>query len=124
MPYEDPVFQTLVLPTRKDEEVYFVLEFENRSGVDFYGVNGLILHGSKFYMTAKLDPKDGTGYDPDNHTMNRIFAQDCVTQINCIVKDLKGAWNVVPDLRDPQLEVGVSMEMKWIQSTTTNLRLD
>ena len=124
MPYEDPVFQTLVLPTRKDEVVYFVLEFENRSGVDFYGANGLILNGSKFYMTAKLDPKDGTGYNPDDHTLNRIFSQDCVTQINCIVKDLKGAWNVVPDLRDPQLEVGVSMEMKWIQNTTTNLRLD
>jgi len=124
MPYADPVFRTLVLPTRKDEEVYFVLEFENRSGVDFYGANGLILDGSKFYMTAKLNPKDGTGYDADDPTKNRVFAQDCVTQINCRVKNLKGAWNVVPDTRDPQLEVGVSMDMKWIQSTTTNLGLD
>lgn len=124
-PYETTGFtQTLVMPTRKDEVVYFVLEFENLSGVDFYGANGMIMNGSKFYMTGKLDPKDGTGYDADNKQLNRVFAQDCTTEVSCQIKDLKGAWNVVPDLRDPQLEVGVSMETKWIHSTTTNVRLD
>lgn len=125
LPYESTAFtQTLVLPTRKDEQVYFILEFENRSGVDFNGTNGVILNGSKFYMTAKLDPKDGMGYDADDDTMNRVFAQDGYTEVSCVLKDLKGAWNVVPDTRDPQLEIGVSMETKWIQSTTTNVKLD
>lgn len=125
LPYETTAFaQTLTLPTRKDEVVYFVLEFENKSGVDFYGANGLILNGSKFYMTAKLDPKEGTGYNAEDNNMNRVFAQDGYTEVSCQIKDLKGAWNVVPDLRDPQLEIGISMETKWIQSTTTNVRLD
>lgn len=125
LPYESTAFtQTLVMPTRKDEQVYFILEFENRSGVDFNGANGVILNGAKFYMTAKLDPKEGVGYDADDDTMNRVFAQDGYTEVTCVLKDLKGAWNVVPDTRDPQLEIGVSMETKWVQSTTTNVKLD
>ena len=116
--------QTLALPTRKDEVVYLILEFENRSGVDFVGANGIIMNGSKFYMTAKLDPKNATGYNADDNTMNRVFSQDGYTEVTCVVSDLKGAWNVVPDTRDPQLEIGVSMEMKWTHSTTTNVLLD
>lgn len=116
--------QTLALPTRKDEKVYLILEFENNSGVDFNGANGVILNGSKFYMTAKLDPTKAVGYNADVNTMNRVFSQDGYTEVTCVVSDLKGAWNVVPDTRDPQLEVGVSMEMKWTHSTTTNVLLD
>lgn len=126
LPYNTPTAfaQTLVLPTRKDEVVYLVLEFENNSGVDFNGANGLILDGSKFYMTTKLDPVTASNYDPDDKTKNRVFVQDGYTVITCVVNDLKGAWNVVPDTRDPQLEIGVSMEIKWTHSTTTNVRLD
>ena len=115
---------TLVLPTKKDEVVYLILEFTNNSGVDFNGANGVIVNGSKFYMTAKLDPKKATGYNADDNTMNRVFSQDGYTEVTCVVSDLKGAWNVVPDTRDPQLEIGVSMEMKWTHSTTTNVLLD
>jgi hypothetical protein len=82
------------------------------------------MNGSKFYMTAKLDPKNATGYNADDNTMNRVFSQDGYTEVTCVVSDLKGAWNVVPDTRDPQLEIGVSMEMKWTHSTTTNVLLD
>lgn len=116
--------QTLVLPTRKDETVYLILEFENNSGVDFNGANGLILNGSKFYMTAKLDPTTASNYNSSDNTKNRVFFQDGYTVVTCVVNDLKGAWNVVPDTRDPQLEIGVSMETKWTHSTTTNVRLD
>lgn len=125
LPYQTTAFtQTLVMPTRKDEVVYIVLEFENKTGVDFYGANGLILKDSKFYMTAKLDPTSASNYDSDDKTKNRVFVQDGVTEVSCQINDLKGAWNVVPDLRDPQLEIGVSIETKWIQSTTTNVMLD
>ena len=115
---------TLVLPTKKDEVVYLILEFTNNSGVDFNGANGVIVNGSKFYMTAKLDPTKAVGYNADDNTMNRVFSQDGYTEVTCVVSDLKGAWNVVPDTRDPQLEIGVSMEMKWTHSTTTNVLLD
>lgn len=115
--------QTLVLPTKKDEVVYLILEFENNSKTDFYGANGLILKGSKFYMMAKLDPSTASGYNPEDNTMNRVFSQDGYTEVTCVVNDLKGAWNVVPDTRDPQLEIGVSMETKWTHSTTTNVLL-
>lgn len=125
VPFVDSEYtQTLVLPTRKDETVYLVLEFQNDSDTDFYGANGLILKGSKFYMTARLNPTAALNYNPDDAKVNRVFAQDGYTEANGVVSDLKGAWNVVPDTRDPQLEVGVSMEMKWIQSTTTNVPLD
>ena len=125
VPFVDSEYaQTLVLPTRTNETVYLVLEFQNNSETDFYGANGLILKGSKFYMTAKLDPTTATNYNPDDAKVNRVFAQDGYTEVNGVISDLKKAWNVVPDTRDPQLEVGVSMEMKWIQSTTTNVLLD
>lgn len=125
VPFVDSEYaQTLVLPTRANETVYMVLEFQNDSETEFYGANGLILKGSKFYMTAKLDPTTATNYNPDDAKVNRVFAQDGYTEVNGVISDLKRAWNVVPDTRDPQLEVGVSMEMKWIQSTTTNVLLD
>lgn len=116
--------KTLVFPTRKDEVVYVILEFRNESAFDFKGANGIIYKGAKFYMIAKLDPKDGLGYDADNSTLNRVFTKDHNTDVSFLVKNLKGAWSIIPDTRDPQLEIGVSMETKWIQSTTTNVKLD
>jgi hypothetical protein len=116
--------KTLVFPTRKDEVVYVILEFRNESAFDFKGANGIIYKGAKFYMMAKLDPKDGLGYDADNSTLNRVFTKDHNTDVSFLVKNLKGAWSIIPDTRDPQLEIGVSMETKWIQSTTTNVKLD
>ena len=108
---------TLVLQTKPGEKVTVVLEFQNNSGKDFNGINGLIGQGTKFYLTASLDP---TG---KNDNLPEVFRQDRQTTVNFTVNSLANAWNVVPDLSDPRLEVGVSVETKWIQSTSTTVKM-
>lgn len=44
---------------RKQNVVYIALEFENKSGKDFWGMNNLIHKNAKFYITGKLDPDEG-----------------------------------------------------------------
>ena len=39
------------------------------------------------------------------------------------MNDLANAYNTVPDLRDPQLELGVVAEMDWIQVTPGGIKL-
>ena len=43
----------------KQNVVYIALEFENKSGKEFWGMNNMIHKNSKFYITGKLDPDEG-----------------------------------------------------------------
>jgi hypothetical protein len=45
-----------------------------------------------------------------------VFKQDCVTKVDVTVKSLKNAYYIIPDLRDPQLKVGLTVS-DWIMST-------
>lgn len=109
---------TLALQTDKDEEVRVVVELENDAD-DFYGeANQLIPHGSKFYLAATLNPKAASGvttYDENNNAKNRVFCQDVETIVNFTVgaNSLKKAYNTIPDLRSPQMELGLSVDLTW-----------
>ena len=109
---------TLALQTTKDEEVRVVVELENDAD-DFYGeANQLIPHGSKFYLAATLNPKAASGvttYDENNNAKNRVFCQDVETIVNFTVgaNSLKKAYNTIPDLRSPQMELGLSVDLTW-----------
>jgi len=39
------------------------------------------------------------------------------------VESLEKAYNVLPDVLAPSLEVGIQVTRKWIQSTTTTVAL-
>lgn len=106
--------QTLVLQTRVDEDVHFALEFTNTTGIKRYCQQGDILPGCKFYLAGELKaPASGS-----------VFTQDLKTIVRVKVDGLQNAYNTVPDLRSPQLEIGVVTEMKWSQITPQSLVLD
>ena len=105
--------QTLVLQTPDDSPVHFALEFKNTTGKSIPCQQGNILPNCMFYLAGELVPSDEiTGYSDE---MKSVFKQDRKTYVSVKIKSLNKAYNTVPDLRDPQLEIGISAEMKWTQ---------
>lgn len=105
---------TLVLDNYKAEQakvVYVVLEFENNTGVDFYGFDGMVAKGGKFYLVGKLDMEKVT--DANKNEQNHIFVQDHTTVANFTIKDLKNAYNTIPDLRSTSVSVGLAVNLTW-----------
>ena len=106
--------QMLVLQTREDQDVHFALEFTNTTGVKRYCQQGDILPWCKFYLAGVLEaPASGS-----------VFTKDQKTIVKVKVDGLQSAYNTVPDLRSPQLEIGVVTEMRWSQITPQSLVLD
>ena len=103
---------TLVLetPGANDETLKVALEFVN-NGPDFWGSTGIVPTGTKFYLVGELDFKKGT--KPTGYTDNKIFKQDWITIARFQIKDLKTALNVIPDLRNPNMELGLSVDLTW-----------
>lgn len=115
---------TLAMETVEDEVIRIALEFEN-TGNDFYGIeHNIIPAGTKFYLVAALDPTTNTTYkvqDPETpwaagtDLIKQVFKQDYVTTAKLTIHEdaLKSAYNVVPDLRSPKLEFGLSVDLHW-----------
>ena len=98
---------TLVLENGTGD-VMVALEMTNTTGHDFYGAaNQLIPKGGKFYVVAKLEASEAD--ETDDH----VFKQDFVTTAKLTLKDLKSAYNTIPDLRTPKLELGFSVDLTW-----------
>lgn len=124
---------TLVLETAAEAKIMIAIELTNNLG-DFYGVNNqLIPEGSKFYLLAELDPMDVTTTDPAHdgtasdgaNTGNRVFKQDFHTIVNLQIgaNSLKKAYNTIPDLRSPQLELGFSVDLTWRDGMSFDIEL-
>ena len=110
---------TLVFDNKKtgaENSVYVTIELENNSGQAFYGKDGIILKGAKFYLVGQLDPKQ-TGLTNPN-SVNRVFVQDYVTTANFKIKDLKDAYNCIPDLRTSGINVGLAVDLDWKSGIT------
>lgn len=110
---------TLVFDNKKtgaENSVYVTIELENNSGQAFYGKDGIILKGAKFYLIGQLDPKQ-TGLTNPN-SVNRVFVQDYVTTANFKIKDLKSAYNCIPDLRTSGINVGLAVDLSWKSGIT------
>lgn len=116
---------TLVLQSYDGEEVTIMLEFRNDSGRKFYGLNGVIYPGTKFYLIGKIKPGDAevSAIVPDD-VKQRVFTQDYVTTVGTIVESLENAYSVMPDILGGRLEIGVQLTTDWIQATTTNVVLE
>ena len=114
---------TLVFDNKSTDKktVYVTIELENNSGMDFYGQDGIIPKDTKFYLVGKLDPtKEGltppTGVD-------RVFMQDHITTANFNIKDLKKAYNCIPDLRTSGINVGLAVDLTWQNGITFDVDL-
>ena len=114
---------TLVLETAESAKVNVAIELTNNTGKDFFGIEGKrIPAGCKFYLVGELDPAKGIA--PTNGSkLNQVFKQDYYTTVNFTIADLKKAYNVIPDLRAPKLELGLSVDLTWQEANTYNVTL-
>ena len=110
------VTNTLVLQTYDNKKVSIALEFINNSDTDFEGIGGKIYRGTKFYLAAEVDPAEATS-GATAATQDRVFTQDYTTTLNMKVTGLAKAYNVVPNLLSPRLELGIELVTKWVSTT-------
>lgn len=110
---------TLVFDNKSTDKkpVFVTIELENNSDKDFYGKDGIILKGAKFYLVGKLTPNATEGITNPN-SVDRVFMQDYVTTANFNITDLKHAYNCIPDLRTSGINVGLAVDLDWKSGIT------
>lgn len=113
-----PYNYTLVLDNKdtssegaKQSNVNVVIELENKAG-DFYGADGLIPKGSKFYLAGTLNLSKYNKTE-DGKTLDHVFIKDHTTVANFTIVDLKKAYNCIPDIRTSKINVGLAVDLKW-----------
>jgi hypothetical protein len=89
----------------------------NNSGQDFYGNDGLVPAGGKFYMVANLK------VDANSAEPKRVFAQDYVTTANLTINSLQNAYVTIPDLRSTKLQLGLAVDLSWEAGLTFNVTI-
>lgn len=111
--------RTLVLETAGAsdpfETVQFALEFVNNGSEAFQGVDGIVPVGGKFYLVGKIT---------SNAKNPKVFQQDYYTTATVTINSLANAYNVVPDLRTPQLELGLSVELEWQEGLAADVTIE
>lgn len=109
--------RTLVLETAGNvgEKVNFALEFTNNSSQAFYGKDGLVPAGGNFYLVGQLSA-DGS------HA--KVFEKDHYTKATVTINSLKNAYNCIPDLRSPKLELGLSVDLTWVEGLSQDVTIE
>ncbi len=121
---ESSAVSTLVLQSYTRRNLKLVLEFENNSDTDFKGLNGTVFKGTKFYLVGEVDyTKFKKNDEIPEDVKTRVFTQDYVTTIAVTVNSLAKAYNVLPNLLSPRLEMGIELTPQWEQATTTDVIL-
>ena len=112
---------TLVLQTRPGADIRFALEFQNKTSYTTYtGAGGCqIPPGQHFYLAGVLKFSERT--DNSGQSLGSVFVRDHVTEVKASFTSLKAAYDVIPDLTDPQLQLGVQAEFGWNLSTPTTV---
>ena len=121
---------TLALQTAAATSVYVALEFVN-NGSAFKGADGMIPNGGKFYLVGELNPTTNTNYESGTTGKDRVFTQDYKTIANFTIGNgttegvggLGTATNGLPDLRSPERELGLSVNLTWETGLTFGIDL-
>lgn len=108
--------------TTGQSKVYVTVELENNMG-DFYGAEGLIPKGSRFYLVGQLAPNATTATKPSGETIDRVFVKDHTTVANFKITNLKKAYNHIPDMRTSKINVGLAVDLSWQTGITFNVDL-
>ena len=104
-------------------KVYVTIELENNAE-NFYGAEGLIPIGSKFYLVGELDPNNtATVTQQTGEAIDHVFVKDHTTVANFTIKDLKKAYNHIPDMRTTKINVGLAVDLKWESGITFDVNL-
>ena len=125
-----PYNYTLVLDNKDtssdgatQSNVNVVIELENNAA-DFYGADGLIPEGSKFYLAGTLDLNATNSVSkPNDSKVDHVFVKDHTTVANFTIKDLKKAYNCIPDLRTSKINVGLAVDLSWKEGITFDVEL-
>lgn len=118
---------TLVLDNKDNSatsqnKVYITIELENNAS-DFFGADGLIPKGSKFYMVGELDPYASGITQPTGETLDHVFVKDHTTIANFTIKNLKKAYNHIPDMRSSKINVGLAVDLDWKSGITFDVEI-
>lgn len=115
---------TLVFDNKSTDKkpVFVTIELENNSDKDFYGKDGIILKGTKFYLVGKLTPNATEGITNPN-SVDRVFMQDHITTANFNITELKDAYNCIPDLRTSGINVGLAVDLSWKEGITFDVEI-
>lgn len=105
-------------------KVYVTIELENNVE-NFYGAEGLIPKGSKFYLVGELDPNNtAIATQPSTgETIDHVFVKDHTTIANFTITNLKKAYNHIPDMRTSKINVGLAVDLSWQKGITFNVEL-
>ena len=98
-----------------NEKVRFALEMTNKSGNAFVGKDGLVPAEGKFYLVGELEASA-------DHT--KVFEQDHRTVAYVTINSLANAYNCIPDLREPQLELGLSVDLEWQEGLVDEVEIN
>lgn len=109
--------QSLALSTTAGTNVNFALELTNNTGNAFTGVDGIVPDGGKFYLVGRLEPQAGKAD-------NKVFAQAYNTKANVTITSLAHAYNCIPDLKNPKLELGLSVKLEWTEGLVQDVTID
>lgn len=109
--------QTLALATAAGEKVRFAIELTNNTGVAFTGVDGIVPAGARFYLVGELEPQTSVAN-------NRVFEQAYNTKANVTINSLAHAYNGIPDLKNPKLELGLSVKLEWTEGLVQDVTID
>lgn len=111
------LFQTLALQNTQGETVNFALEMVNKTGSAFQGIDGLVPDGGTFYLVGTLTPNAAQA---DNY----VFKQDYTTTANVTINSLAHAYNCIPDLENPSLELGLSVNLEWQEGLKQDVTIE
>lgn len=108
---------TIVLPNEianatEQNTVNIAVEFENNTGVDFRGADGIVPAGGKFYLVGQLKPDNSTT-SVSGKTKPAVFMSDYQTTARINVLSLTNAYNTIPDLRSTKMQLGISVDLTW-----------
>lgn len=104
-------------------EVYVTIELKNNVE-NFYGAEGLIPKGSKFYLVGVLNPNEtNTNIANKPAGVDRVFVKDHTTVANFTITNLKKAYNHIPDMRTSKINVGLAVDLSWQEGITFDVNL-
>ena len=93
------------------------LEIYN-DGPQFYGLDGNVVpEGGTFYLVGKLV------YNTNVAEVTRVLQQDYNTTVNLTISSLAKAYNTVPDLINPRLELALAVDVEWKQGIVIDVTL-
>lgn len=109
------VLETVGASSAPYETVNIALEFVNNSNEAFEGHDGIVPIGGKFYLVGKIT---------SNAEHNKVFEQDYYTTAKVTINSLENAYNCIPDLRTPKLELGLSVDLEWQKGLEADVVID